>query len=332
MVTGEKWTGMRTRLLFASLAIGCLAEAFVCAAWAQNYPAKPVRIVVASSAGSNPDTVARVIASGLTQVLGQQVVVDDRAGAGGNIGAEIAARAPADGYTLFLAHTNHSVNATLYQKLAYDLVNDFTPVTLVALSAFVVTVHPSLPAKSLRDLINIAKSRPGDIAFASAGTGSGTYFAAEYFNGMAGVKMLHVAYKGGGPALTAVIAGETSVYFTPFATGLTHIRNRKLRALGVTAPKRLAELPEVPAIAETLSGYEVMAWAGLMVPAKTPRAVVDHVNKAAVTALANPEVSKRYRDLGYIVVGGRPEEMAGYVKTEIDKYAKLIRQIGLPPQ
>jgi tripartite-type tricarboxylate transporter receptor subunit TctC len=323
---------MGARLLLASFAISCLAEIFACAAWAQNYPGKPVRIVVASSAGSNPDTVARVIANGLSQVFSQQVVVDDRAGAGGNIGAEIAARAPADGYTLFLAHTNHSVNATLYHKLTYDIVNDFAPVTLVALSAFVATVHPSLPAKSLRDLINLAKSRPEDIAFASAGTGSGTYFAAEYFDGMAGIKMLHVAYKGGGPALTAVIAGETSVYFTPLATGLTHIRNGKLRPLGVTSPKRLVELPEVPAIAETLPGYEVMAWAGLMVPAKTPRAIVDSVHKAAVTALADPEVSKRFKDLGYIVVGSRPEELGAYVKTEIGKYAKLIRQIGLPPQ
>jgi tripartite-type tricarboxylate transporter receptor subunit TctC len=323
---------MGPRLHLTLLVIGCLAEVFGCAAWAQSYPGKPVRIVVASSAGSNPDTVARVIANGLSQVFGQQVVVDDRAGAGGNIGAEIAARAPADGYTLFLAHTNHSVNATLYHKLTYDIVNDFAPVTLVALSAFVATVHPSLPAKSLRDLINLAKSRPGDIAFASAGTGSGTYFAAEYFDGMAGVNMLHVAYKGEGPALTAVIAGETSVYFTPLATGLTHIRNGKLRPLGVTSPKRLAELPEIPAIAETLPGYEVMAWAGLMVPAKTPRGIVDSAHKAAVAALADPEVSKRFKDLGYIVVGSRPDELAAYVKTEIDKYAKLIRQIGLPPQ
>jgi len=320
------------RPFVTAIAIGCLTSVFACAAAAQGYPARPLRIVVASSAGSNPDTVARVVATGLTQVFSQQVIVDDRAGAGGNIGAEVAARSAPDGYTLFLAHTNHSINATLYQKLSYDLVNDFAPVTLLALSPFVATVHPSLPAKSLRDLINIAKARAGDVSYASAGTGSGTYFAAEYFNGIAKVKMLHVAYKGGGPALTAVISGETSVYFTPIATGMPHIRSGRLRPLGVTSPKRLAELPGVPAIAETLPGYQVLAWAGLMVPARTPQGVIDSLHKATVAVLNKPDVSKRLNDLGYIVVGNRPDELTAHIRAEIDKYAQIIRQIGLPPQ
>jgi tripartite-type tricarboxylate transporter receptor subunit TctC len=323
---------MFSRYVVALILTGCMANAVVPSAWSQGYPSKPVRIIVASSAGSNPDTVARVVASGLTPLLGQQMIVDNRAGAGGNIGAEVAARAPADGYTIFLAHTNHSINTTLYKKVPYDLLGDFVPVTLVALSAFVATVHPSLPARSLRDLINIAKARPGDLTYASAGTGSGTFFSAEYFNRLANVKMLHVAYKGGGPALAAVVAGETSVYFTPFATGLPHIRSGRLRPLGVTAPKRLADLPDVPAIAETLPGYEVLAWAGLMLPAKTPTAIVDSVHKAAIAALNNPEVSKRLSDLGFIAVGNRPDELTAFVRNEIDKYAKLIRQIGLPPQ
>jgi tripartite-type tricarboxylate transporter receptor subunit TctC len=291
-----------------------------------------VRVVVASSAGSNPDIVGRVVANGLAQGFGQQVIVDNRAGAGGNIGAELAARAAPDGYTLFLAHTNHSINVTLYRKLTYDIINDFSPVTLVSQSPFVAAVHPSLPAKSVRELLNIAKARPGDINYASAGTGSGTYFAAEYFNGMGKVRMAHVPYTGGGPALTSVIAGETTVYFTPIATGLPHIRSGKLRALGVTATRRLAELPDVPPIAETLPGYEVMAWAGLMVPARTPREVVEAVHKAAVTVLGKPEVSKRLEDLGYLVVTGRPEEMRAYVKSEINKYAKIIQQVGMPLQ
>ena len=313
-----------------SVAIVCFATAYASAAWAQNYPSKPVRVLVASSAGSNPDTIARVVADGLTQVFGQQVVVDDRAGAGGNIGAEVAARAPADGYTVFLAHTNHSVNATLYKKLSYDVLRDFSPVTLLALSAFVASVHPSLPAKSVRDLVNIAKARPDDLTYASAGAGSGTFFAAEYFKAMAKVNMLHVAYKGGGPALAAVLSGETTVYFTPLATGLPHIRSSKLRALGVTAARRLSELPDVPAIADTLPGYELLGWAGFMVPAKAPKEVVDTLHKAAVAALKRPDVAKRLDDLGYIPVGSRPEEMGAYIKSEIDKYAKLIGQIGLP--
>jgi tripartite-type tricarboxylate transporter receptor subunit TctC len=196
----------------------------------------------------------------------------------------------------------------------------------------VATVHPSLPVKSLRELVNLAKARPGDLTYASAGTGSGTYFTAEYFNGMAKVKMLHVAYKGGGPALAAVVAGETSVYFTPIATGMPHIRSGKLRPLGVSAPKRVAELPAIPAIAEMFPGYEMLSWAGLMVPARTPQAIVDAIHKAAVSAVNAPEISKRLNSLGYIVVGSRPEALAAYIKTEIDKYANLIRQIGLPPQ
>lgn len=311
---------------------GGLANVLSGAAWAQSYPSKPVRVVIASSAGSNPDTVGRLVAHGLAQVFGQQVIVDNRAGAGGNIGAELAARAPADGYTLFLAHTNHSINATLYRKLAYDIINDFSPVTLLALSPFVAVVHPSLPARSVRDLLSIAKARPGDINYASAGTGSGTYFAAEYFNGMGKVKMEHVPYTGGGPALTSVIAGETSVYFSPIATGLPHIRSGKLRALGVTAPRRLTGLPDVPPVAETLPGYEVMAWAGLMVPARTPGEVVEAVHKAAVAVLRNPEISKRLEDLGYLVVTSRPDEMQAYVRSEISKYAAIIRQVGMPLQ
>jgi len=314
------------------IACGGLTAALSGAAWAQNYPNKPVRVIVASSAGSNPDTVGRVVASGLAQVFGQQVIVDNRAGAGGNIGAEVAARAPADGYTLFLAHTNHSINATLYRKLAYDITGDFAPVTLLALSPFVVVVHPSLPAKSVRELLNIARARPGDLNYASAGTGSGTYFAAEYFNGLGKVRMAHVPYTGGGPALTSILAGETTVYFTPIATGLPHLRSGRLRALGVTAPKRLARLPEVPPIAETLPGYEVMAWAGLMVPARTPGEVVEAVHQAAVAVLGRPEISKRLEDLGYLVGSSRPGDMQAYVKAEIDKYAAIIRQVGMPQQ
>lgn len=315
-----------------SLAAAFLAGTLAPAVCAQGYPTKPVRVIVASSAGSNPDTVARIVANALTPIFGQQVIVDNRAGAGGNIGAEVAARAPGDGYTVFLAHTNHSINASLYRKLAYDIVNDFSPVALVAFSPFVATVHPSLPVKSLRELIKLAKNRPHDLTYASAGTGSGTFFAAEYFNGMAQVKMLHVAYKGGGPALTAVVAGETSVYFTPIATGLPHIRSGKLRPLGVTASKRLAELPEVPVIAEVLPGYEMLAWAGFMVPVRTSKGVIDSLHKATISALGNPDVAKRLSELGFIVARGGPEELARHVKAEIEKYGRIIRQIGLPLQ
>lgn len=322
----------RYRLFVTSLGMVSCACVFPNTASAQSYPGKPLRMIVASSAGSNPDTVGRVLANGLAQVLGQQVIVDNRAGAGGNIGAEVAARAPADGYTLFLAHTNHSINASLYRKLAYDILKDFLPVTLVAFSPFVAVVHPSVPARSVADLVKIAKARPGDLNYASAGTGSGTFFAAEYFKGLANVNMVHVPYTGGGPALASILAGETSVYFTPIATGLPHIRSGKLRPLGVTAPKRLDELPDTPAIAETLPGYEVMAWAGVMVPTKTSKEVIEAVHKATLSVLANPEVMKRLQSLGFHVVTGQPDQMLAYVKGEIDKYGKLIRQINFPLQ
>jgi tripartite-type tricarboxylate transporter receptor subunit TctC len=298
----------------------------------QQYPAKPIRIIVASSAGSNPDTVARILANGLTQTLGQQIVVEDRAGAGGNIGAEAAARAPADGYNVFYAHTNHSINPGLYKKLNYDILNDFAPVTLLATSSFVSTVHPSLPVKSVRDLVNLAKARPGDLAYASAGVGSGTHFSAELFNGLAKVKMLHVAYAGGGPALTSVLSGETSVYFTPIATGLVHIRDGRLKALGVSSSSRLAEVPELPTIAETVPGYEMLSWGGLMVPARTSKAIIDTLHKAAVSALAAPETGKRMKDLGFVPAGTGGSELAAYIRVEIERYTKLIKQIGLPQQ
>jgi tripartite-type tricarboxylate transporter receptor subunit TctC len=326
-----------TRARAISLALCTVGAFLTCDAAAQAasggaYPSKPLRMLVASSAGSNPDTVGRIFASGLAQTLGQQVIVDNRAGAGGNIGAEIAARAAPDGYTLFLAHTNHSINTALYRKLSYDILGDFAHVTLVATSAFVAVVHPSVPAKSLSDLVNIARNRPGELNYASAGTGSGTFFAAEYFNGMANVKMVHVPYAGGGPALASILAGETSVYFTPLATGLPHIRAGKLRALGVTAKTRLRELPDVPPVADTLSGYEVLSWAGLMLPAKASKALVATVHKAAVSTLTRPDVAKRFEELGFTVVASGGDEMQAYVKGEIEKYAKLIRQVGMPLQ
>ena len=298
----------------------------------QGYPVKAVRVIVASSAGSNPDVLGRILAAGLTLILGQQVVVENRAGAGGNIGAEVAARAPADGYTVFLMHTNHPINTALYPKLSYDLFTDFIPITELASSAFVLVVHPSLPARSVRELIALARARPGAINYSSAGTGSGTHLAAEYFNGLANVKLQHVSYNGGGPALISIASGETSVYFTPVSTGMPHIRGGKLRPLGVTSAKRLRDLPEIPLIADTVPGYEFTSWAGLMVPARTPKNVIDTLYKAAIAVLKDAETAKRLDAAGFFTVGGRPEEFTARLKSEIEKLSKLIRRIGLRPE
>jgi tripartite-type tricarboxylate transporter receptor subunit TctC len=319
---------MRTTIFIVALA----ASAFAATASAQAWPAKPVRIIVASSAGSNPDVLGRIVAAGLTHSLGQQFVVENRAGAGGNIGAEVAARAPADGYTVFLMHTNHPINAALNPKLSYDLFTDFAPITELASSAFVLVVHPSLPAKSVRDLIALAKSRPGAINYSSAGTGSGTHLAAEYFIGLANIKLQHVPYNGGGPALVAIASGEAQVYFTPVSTGLSNIRGGKLRALGVTSLQRLRDLPDVRPIADVVPGYEFTSWAGLMVPAKTPKNVVDTLYKTSIAVLKEPETGKRLDAAGFFTVGGRPEELTARIKSEIEKLSKLIKRIGLKPE
>ena len=319
---------MRTTIVIAALAV----VAGTAETRAQSWPAKPVRIIVASSAGSNPDVLGRILAAGLTHSLGQQFVVENRAGAGGNIGAEVAARAPADGYTVFLMHTNHPINAALNPKLPYDLFTDFVPITELASSAFVLVVHPSLPAKSVRDLIALAKARPGAINYSSAGTGSGTHLSAELFIGLANVKLQHVPYNGGGPALVAITSGEAQVYFTPVSTGLSNIRGGKLRALGVTSLQRLRDLPDVPPIADTVPGYEFTSWAGLMVPAKTPKNVVDTLYKASIAVLKDPETSKRLDAAGFFTVGGKPEELTARIKSEIEKLSKLIKRIGLKPE
>jgi tripartite-type tricarboxylate transporter receptor subunit TctC len=315
-----------------AVVIAALAAAGATNASAQAYPAKPVRLIVASSAGSNPDVLGRIVAAGLTPVLGQQVIVENRAGAGGNIGAEVAARAPADGYTVFLMHTNHPINTALNPKISYDLFTDFAPITYLAYSAFVLVVHPSLPAKSVRELVALAKARPGAINYSSAGTGSGTHLAAEYFIGLVNVKLQHVSYNGGGPALIAVTSGETQVYFTPVSTGMPHIRAGKLRPLGVTSSRRLRDLPDVPPIADTVPGYEFTSWAALMVPAKTPKNVVDTLYKDAIAVLKDPETGKRLDAAGFFAVGSRPEELTARIKSEVEKLTKLIRRIGLRPE
>ena len=314
------------RFPFATLLIVCSFGALTAHVWAQDYPAKPVRYMVPSSAGSAVDTIGRIIAAGLTEVLGQQVIVDNRAGAGGNIGAAIAAKAPPDGYTVLQVNNNHSTNVTLYKNPGYDLVRDFAPVTHLASSPYVFVVHPSLPVKSMDELIKLAKARPGAISYASAGVGSGTFMVSALLKSRTGLDMLHVPYNGGGPALTSVISGETVVYGAPLSVALPFIRQGKLRPLGLSTAKRLALLPEYPTVAETVRGYEFTAWAGILVPAKTPREIIATLHNATVKALNRPEVSKRLSELGYVHVGSEPHELAAYMNAEIEKMATLIRE------
>jgi tripartite-type tricarboxylate transporter receptor subunit TctC len=299
-------------------------------AGAQGYPARPVHFMVPFSAGSGSDTIARIVAGGLTQALGQQVVVENRAGASGNIGADLAAKSPADGYTIFLANMGHAANVTLHPKtLTYDLVRDFAPVTQVASSPSIVVVHPSLSVQSMAGLVKVAKARPGAIHYGSGGVGTPTFVAGELFKRHADVNLLHVPYKSGGEAIIGVLTGEVPLYFAPLSTALPHVRQGKLRALAVTTLKRLPLLPEYPTVAESgYPGYQAGNWYGLLVPAKTAKDVIGTLRSATVQAVNSPTVMKRMTDLGYVIIADQPEEFAAHIKSEIAALAKVLKDVG----
>jgi tripartite-type tricarboxylate transporter receptor subunit TctC len=309
------------------IAVAMLAHAAL--AGAQTYPAKPVRYVIPMSPGSGADTIGRIVTGGMSPALGQQIVIDNRTGAAGNIGAELAAKSPPDGYTVFQASMTHAVNVTLYRSLPYDLVRDFAAVTLLANSPSMVVVHPSLPVKSVPELVKLAKARPGALNYASTGAGTATFLAAEMFKTRAGVNLQHVPYRGGGEALIAVVTGEVTVYLGPLATVLPQVQQGKLRGLAVTTLQRLPMLRDFPTVAESgYPGYEAGNWYGLIVPAKTPREVITALRNAVLAAYKVPAVARRMEDLGYVQGGSQPEEFAAYIRSEIDKLAKILKQVG----
>lgn len=300
------------------------------AVWAQTYPAKVIRWVVPSSAGGGADMVTRLVANALPSVLGQRVIVDNRAGASGNIGSEIAAKSPPDGYTWLMINNAQAANVSLHKSLAYDLIRDLSPVMQVDSSPHVVVVHPSLPAKSISDLVKLAKRRPGALDYASAGTGTVTFLAAELFKADAGVNLTHVPYKGGGESLLSIVSGETAVYFSPLVVALQHMRQGRLRALGVTSKKRVPLVADIPTVAESgYPNYEFSLWNGLLVPARTPKETIAAIRTAVVTVLNTPDVSKRFAEMGSTVIGNQPEEFRGFLKSEVDKLAKVIAKLNL---
>lgn len=318
------------RSCIASLAVGCAFCAYAINAVAQNYPNRVVRYLVPDSSGGGIDIIARIVAGGLSEVFHQQMIVDNRPGAASIIATEIAKNAPADGYTILHMSSNLAANVSLYKSLPYDLVNDFAPVTQISWSPAAAVVHPSLPVKSIGDLIHLAKARPGAINFASAGAGSRSFVDAVLFSDMAGVKMVHVAYKGGGPAIIAMVSGEMQLMFAPVQTALPHIRSGRLRALGVTTASRVPLLAEVPTVAEGgVTGYASPHWFGLMVPVKTSREVVAAIHRATIAALKRPEVVKRLNDVGNIPVGNTPEEFGALIKSEIALLGDIFRKAGV---
>lgn len=293
-----------------------------------QYPTRAVRLIVPFAAGSATDTVARFIQPQLAAALGQQVVIDNRAGAAGNLGAELAARAPADGYTVLMGNISHSISMTLYSKLGFDLIKDFAPVTLLASGSFTLAAHPSLPAKSVKELIAIAKKRPGEINVATAG--AALRLAAKMLDSMAGIRTTEVTYKSTPQAVTAVISGEASVGFPATSAVIPHARTGKLRALAVTSRQRSSMAPDVPTVAESgVPGYEVTTWYGLMVPARAPKEIIAPLHAAAVNALGHPEVKKRFATTDLEPAGSTPEQFGAHVRSEIAKWGKVIKESGM---
>mgnify|MGYP002651344105 CR=1 FL=1 len=299
---------------------------------AQTYPDRTINYIVPSSPGSSPDIVGRIIAEALAKILGQPVVVLNRAGAGGTIAAAVTAKAPADGYTLLQANTNHSFSQTLYKNLSYDIEKDFSPIGRFASAFYIVLAHPKLGVKTLKELIDKAKAEPGKLNYASGGVGSATFIVAEVLKAQAKLDMVHVPYNGGGPALASILAGVTDIYGSPYATAKPFVDDGKLVGLAITSAQRIPYLPDVPTVAETLPGYDATTWYGLMVPADTPRAVRDRLQAAVREAVNLPETKRRFQDLGYVGITDTPEAFATFLHEDIAHMAQLIKQYNLKPE
>jgi tripartite-type tricarboxylate transporter receptor subunit TctC len=296
-------------------------------ALAQNYPSKPVRFIVPFPPGGGNDTIARLVAQKLSSALGQQVVVDNRPGAGGTIGAEAAARAPADGHAMFLAGVaTHGINPNLRKKLPYDALKDFDAVSLIASAPLLVVVHPSLPVKSVKDLIAVAKARPGQINYASNGAGGSSHLGVELFNMMSGTRMVHVPYKGLAPALTDLLSGEVQVMFSSAVAMLPQVKSGRLRAIAMTGSKRSAAIPAVPTVAEAgVPGYETGSWYGVVVPAGTPKPAIDRLAREIQTIVKSQDVTSRLNEEAVIPVGSTPEAFDKHIRGELARWAKVIK-------
>jgi tripartite-type tricarboxylate transporter receptor subunit TctC len=315
---------MIMRLLF-----GSLLAAFVVVCHAQQYPTKPVRIVVPFAPGGGSDFIARFIAQRLTAGLGQQVIVENKPGAGGMLGITQGVQSPADGYTLTLIASSYTVNPSIY-KFTFDPVSDITPIIQLSQGPLLIVVRPSLPVKSTRDLIALAKAKPGQVNFASSGQGSVIHMATELFQSMAGVKMNHIPYKGTGPALTDTIGGQTDVFFSSTATAVPHVQSGKLRAIAVTTLKRIPALPDVPTVNESgVKGYDVVLWHGLIGPKGLPRAIVNRINAEAGKALKVKETAAQLQNDGVAPAGGTPEQFAAQIKKEIGVWRKVAADAGV---
>ena len=299
-------------------------------ATAQSYPLKPIRLIVATAPGGGVDTTARVLAKTLTGVIGQSVVVENRAGAGGVPGTEVLAKSASDGYTIQLASSSHVVNPGLYPQLPYDTIKDFTAISLVSRSPNILVVHPSVPAKTVKELIALAKAQPDKLNFSSSGGGQASHLAGERFKLMAGVKMVHVPYKGTGPAVIGLLGGEVDLQFATLPSVLAQIRSNRLKALGIGSARRSDVLPEVPTISESgVPGFEAGAWYGVIAPARIAQDIVARLHGAIVKSVDASEVKDALRRDGSDPVGNRPEEFAAFIASEIPKWAAVVKSAGI---
>ena len=314
--------------LSLALALGFSVAAPVAAA--QDYPNRPIRIIVPQSAGGSTDSVARTVAQRLTDVLGQSVVVDNRPGSGSLNGTELAARATPDGHTLLVVAASLSISPAVRKKLPFDVINDFAPITqLVDLPHFLV-VHPSVPANNVKELIAVAKAKPGELNVATSGIATSTHMASELFLYMTGTKMVHVPFKGGGPGIVAMVSGQCHLYFATISTSLPHVKTGKLRGLAVTSPKRSVALPDVPTIAESgVPGYAHSSWVGMLAPAKTPQPILQRLHSETVKIVQNPEVKQRLLREGLESNGNTPQEFSADLKEEIAKWQKVVKAAGI---
>jgi tripartite-type tricarboxylate transporter receptor subunit TctC len=298
-------------------------------ALAQPYPTRPLRIVVPYPPGGGNDIIGRIAAEELTRRLGQQAIVDNRPGGSTVIGAEIVAKAPPDGHTLLVtSHTTFAFIPNLRSKLPFDPVRDFEPISLMATQSFVLVTHPTIPAKTVKEVIALAKARPGELTFASSGIGTGTHFSGEQMKVLAGIDIRHIPYKGGGPALNDLIAGHVSMGFGSIASTQPFVKQGKIRMIAITSAKRSAAAPDIPTIGETIKGYEMTPWNAMFAPKGTPRAIIERLNRDTVAAIKSPQVAERLMGLGYDAAASSPGELATHVKLELARYAKLIKAIG----
>jgi tripartite-type tricarboxylate transporter receptor subunit TctC len=301
-------------------------------AWAQTYPARPVRIVVGLTAGSASDIVARIMGQWLSERLGQQFIVENRPGAGTNIAAEAVVRSVPDGYTLLLAASPNAINASLYDKLSFNFIRDIAPVAAISREPNVIVVNPSLPTRTVPELIAYAKANPGRINMASAGNGTTSHLAGELFKMMTGVNMVHVPYRGGGPALTDLLAGQVQVFFPPMVVPVGQIRAGKLRALAVTTATRSEALPDIPTVGEFVPGYEASVWFGLGVPKGTPAEVINKLNQETNAALTDIKIKARMAESGGTVLPGSPADFGKLIAEETEKWSKVVREANIKPE